>query len=267
MPPEVAAITDRALRIEPGERFQTADEMLAAVRELLPQGIEVHEDMLVALEATARGQVAPAYHRRAHTSSSGALRAAISPASPGPVTITPVADPREPVDSFAGTQVSPSGRPLANAATAPAAMNVATTGPGVVATTAPPMASSASKLPVIAIAIACCVAGGAGVYLFTRQAAPAPAPAAQPPPTAPTQAAPTPTPTATHTSTATAPTASATAPPAAPSASATASAEPTAPTPSPGEHPHAKPPHVHATSAAPTAAPLDLGPASFGGRK
>ena len=180
VPPEVAALTDRALRIEPGERFQSADEMLAAVRELLPRGVEVHDDMLVALDDTTHDHVAPTYFRRAHTSSSGAR---VLPTSQ---------PPPEVVDSLAGTLMSPSGRPLAGnrppsvpilehapALSAPSP-SVATTGPGVVTpSNAPP---KASRVPVVAIAIACCVAGGAGVYLFTRQARPrSPRPSLRPP--------------------------------------------------------------------------------------
>ena len=242
VPPEVAAITDRALRIEPGERFQSADEMLAAVRVLLPRGVEVHDDMLVPLDDATHDQVAPTYFRRAHTSSSGSR---VLPTSQ---------PPPEVVDSLAGTLMSPSGHPIpgnrppsipilehAPALSAPFP-SVATTGPGVVTpSNAPP---KASRVPVVAVAVACCVAGGAAVYLFTRP--PPPVPAAQPAPTLAVTAPPAPpvaheAPAPSVSPVAPAAPSTSAAPPAATSAP-TGSAEATAPTPSRGEPPHSRAP-------------------------
>jgi serine/threonine-protein kinase len=46
VPPEVAAIVDRALQIEPERRFQSADEMLNALRAVAPGGLAIDEAML-----------------------------------------------------------------------------------------------------------------------------------------------------------------------------------------------------------------------------
>ncbi len=56
--PEVAAIVHRALRVNPAERYQTAEEMLDAVKALLPSGMTVDEPMLVGLSETQRSLVA-----------------------------------------------------------------------------------------------------------------------------------------------------------------------------------------------------------------
>jgi len=276
VPPEVAAITDRALRIEPSERFQSADEMLAAVRALLPQGVEVRDDMLVAVDAATQGNVAPTYFRRAHTSSSGNRSLPVSASRP---------PPPEVVDSLAGTLMSPSGRPLPGNQPTPVAIiagapstSVATTGPGVVTpSNAPP---KSSKVPVLAIAIACCLAGGGAVYLLTRQPPPAPVhdggdpqtPATGVAPPVPAAPVPSATPVA-HEEPAPPPSAAPTAPsvsaaPPPPSAAPTASAEATAPTAS--QVPHTKTPPVRPPGSAatrPGQPPEDLGPGSFGGRK
>jgi serine/threonine-protein kinase len=45
--PELAAIIDRALRVAPGRRFQSADEMLEALRRLAPDGLTIRSSMLV----------------------------------------------------------------------------------------------------------------------------------------------------------------------------------------------------------------------------
>ena len=57
VPPAMAAIVEQALRIERSERFQTADEMVEAIRRVLPEGdVTVRQSMLVSftppLEAT-----------------------------------------------------------------------------------------------------------------------------------------------------------------------------------------------------------------------
>ncbi len=59
VPPEVAAILDRTLRIPPDERYPSADAMLEALRPLLPDGAELRDAMLVPLDATARTRPAP----------------------------------------------------------------------------------------------------------------------------------------------------------------------------------------------------------------
>ncbi len=59
VPPEVAAIVHRALRHDPAERFQTADEMFAEVRKLLPNGWTISDAMFVSVTAEAKQQTAP----------------------------------------------------------------------------------------------------------------------------------------------------------------------------------------------------------------
>ena len=51
VPAEVDAIVDRALRLDPRERFQSADQMLDALFRLLPAGSAVTQDMLFASSA------------------------------------------------------------------------------------------------------------------------------------------------------------------------------------------------------------------------
>jgi eukaryotic-like serine/threonine-protein kinase len=52
VPREVAEIVQRALRLDPNERFQSAAEMRDAIRQLLPSGTNVTESMLVPAPAT-----------------------------------------------------------------------------------------------------------------------------------------------------------------------------------------------------------------------
>jgi eukaryotic-like serine/threonine-protein kinase len=292
VPPEVAAITDRALRIELRERFQSAAEMLEAVRELLPHGVAVRDDMLTALDDKTHDHIAPTYFRslsgsgsrRTPTSAPGSRRVSSEPGSES-VPALSVNGPRsrvgssDMVDSLAGTLMSPSTKPISDrgrhsdprASDAPPALStpaVSLTGPGVTALSSGLAApAKSSKMPVLAIAIACGVAGGAGVYLLTRQGPPAPGvaaalsgggPAAPPPPVV-SAIAPPPVLTV-------APASSVSATSAASTASAAA--------PAPSTLVHGGPatikagPHAPASAtAAPTAAPLDLGPGSFGGRK
>ena len=52
--PELATIVHRALRFEPADRFQTADEMLAALTALLPNGSDLTAEMLTPVSAEVR---------------------------------------------------------------------------------------------------------------------------------------------------------------------------------------------------------------------
>ncbi len=49
IPPHVAELVHRALRLDPNERFASAAAMLDALRELLPSGFGLHESQLIAL--------------------------------------------------------------------------------------------------------------------------------------------------------------------------------------------------------------------------
>ncbi|MFS8069134.1 MAG: protein kinase domain-containing protein, partial [Byssovorax sp.] len=104
VPKEVAAIVHRALRFEPADRFQTADEMLAALTALLPDGSRLTAEMLKPLSAEAREHRAPLLEatpppqRAPMTSASGAQRAQLAQpygresAYPSPASTTPAPD-------------------------------------------------------------------------------------------------------------------------------------------------------------------------------
>ncbi len=58
--PEVAAVVHKLLRFEPGERYQTAEELRRAIEKLLPPGAAViSEDMIRPLREDERAMVAP----------------------------------------------------------------------------------------------------------------------------------------------------------------------------------------------------------------
>lgn len=59
VPPEVAAIVDRALQIDPEKRFRGAGEMLEALRAVSPGGFAIDEAELAPIPAALREAVAP----------------------------------------------------------------------------------------------------------------------------------------------------------------------------------------------------------------
>lgn len=59
VPPEVAALLGRALQIDPAARIGSAAEMLAALKGLLPAGLALYEEELVALDAGERASAVP----------------------------------------------------------------------------------------------------------------------------------------------------------------------------------------------------------------
>jgi tetratricopeptide (TPR) repeat protein len=59
VPPGVASLVHRALRIEAGERFQSAAEMLEAIERLLPAGAEIDPAMIRPVSDDDRAHVAP----------------------------------------------------------------------------------------------------------------------------------------------------------------------------------------------------------------
>ncbi|WP_437321692.1 protein kinase domain-containing protein [Sorangium sp. So ce385] len=59
VPREVAAVVHRALELKMGDRFQSAEEMLAAMLPLLPGGHALREEMLVAVTDEERAVPAP----------------------------------------------------------------------------------------------------------------------------------------------------------------------------------------------------------------
>jgi eukaryotic-like serine/threonine-protein kinase len=56
VPPEVAALVHRALALEPGQRFASAEEMQAAIERLLPGGPAIHERMLESVPTGSENQ-------------------------------------------------------------------------------------------------------------------------------------------------------------------------------------------------------------------
>jgi hypothetical protein len=254
--PEVAAIVDHALRPVPAERYQTADEMLAALQAELPGGVALHEAMLGPLDAAARSRVAPRY-------ASPASRSA-APLDPGAQSSgrTPAL-----ADSLpAATLRTPTGRHgLATDSTLRASDEQA------------PMASpprgALPQLRTVALAVACVVGGGAGMYALTPSASSRAggAPVAQPTTIGPAPA---------EATAAVAPALAVSTPPSTSPAEAS-SARPVAsvavrPEASPGpgattaSSGHAGPPRARSAPAAPSASAPHLNPldySSFGGRK
>ena len=57
--PDVAAVVDAALQIRADHRFQSATQMLDALKPLLPDGFALREEMLVSLADVERASVAP----------------------------------------------------------------------------------------------------------------------------------------------------------------------------------------------------------------
>jgi serine/threonine-protein kinase len=84
--PEIAAIVHRALRFDPAERFQSAGEMLEAVKALLPNGWALHKDMLAPLSDEDRAVVADKLEVAEQTSP---VRASLVNATSSPGTSSP----------------------------------------------------------------------------------------------------------------------------------------------------------------------------------
>ncbi|WP_437627944.1 serine/threonine protein kinase [Sorangium sp. So ce1151] len=61
VPPEIAAVVHRCLQQDPSRRFQSAQEMLSAIRPMLPYGWAIQEDMLYPLAEAHRAHVAPRF--------------------------------------------------------------------------------------------------------------------------------------------------------------------------------------------------------------
>jgi eukaryotic-like serine/threonine-protein kinase len=195
VPREVAAIVHRALRFEPADRFQTADEMLAALSALLPDGPRLTAAMLTPLTAEAREHKAtlleatPAPARMSFPSASSSSssgpqysREPSYPAQPG-TTPAPDLDPYQQRPSFA-----PPSTPLASP-TGKTHEGVATSRAGTLAP-AQPSPSSSGRFAALGV-LAGLVAVGAtfGVYTALSGDSTAPvvasAPSAPPPATAP----------------------------------------------------------------------------------
>lgn len=137
VPPEAALIVQRALQLDPAERFQSAKEMEAALLRLLPGGAALHERMLRPLTDEERAYVAPV---ATPPSAPGWQTLAGIKSSPGPGSLPPPGAPDQ-ASSLAGLGTA--------AAPAPRSRRVAAIA--------------------IGAALALC-AGGAGLYLRSRAA-------------------------------------------------------------------------------------------------
>jgi serine/threonine-protein kinase len=167
--PEVATIVHRALRFEPADRFQTADEMLAALMVLLPNGSDLTAEMLTPLTDEVRGHKAalmdatPAPAPRS-TSSSGqryVSHGAIDPALAS-TTAAPDYEAPQPTGSMPSISIPPPKAPLSVAP--PAAKTnegVATSRPGDLAAASGSSAGRSLAMGMIAAFVAVGAAFGA----------------------------------------------------------------------------------------------------------
>jgi serine/threonine-protein kinase len=149
--PEVTAIVHRALRHNPEERFQSAAEMFAAIRQLLPYGWTIHEDMLVSMP-----QGAPAAQRLTISLPS------IPPPPPTHMGSSPgfgLGSQLQASPAFGVRAITDSGS--------------STTGPLVHSQA---KSSASSKLPLVLGGVFLLAAGGVGAYFVTRSPPPVPVP-------------------------------------------------------------------------------------------
>ena len=190
--PELATIVHRALRFEPADRFQTADEMLAALMVLLPNGSALTADMLTPLTDEIRAHQAalmdatPAPLQRSASSSGQRYgNSAIDPAL-ARTTAAPDYDAPQPTGSM--PSIPPPRAPLSIAP--PAAKTnegVATSRPGDLAAASGPSTVRSLAMGVIAALVA--VGAAFGAYeAVSKPAAPVVTSASivAPPPTTPT---------------------------------------------------------------------------------
>ncbi|MEP7126906.1 MAG: protein kinase [Byssovorax sp.] len=192
--PELATIVHRALRFEPADRFQTADEMLAALMALLPSGSDLTPEMLTPLTAEIRehkaAPMAATPPPQRSTSSSGQRYAVTHPIDPALASTTPAPDYDTPPPTGPMPSIPPPKAPMSMAPpAAKTSEGVATSRPGDLGA-----APSSGGRTVAMGLIAVLVAGGAavGAYQVMGKAA-VPAVTSDPvvvppPPTTPTVA-------------------------------------------------------------------------------
>src|SRR5262249_25118659 len=131
----------------------TAAELVEALRALSPGSFDLDEAALTRIDQGRRSLTAATYFRGAPG---------------GPAIARSVPFPQQQAMALAGTVQPDAHTPAVPSRTLPSegTPTAATTGPGLVATTA--SAPKPRTAPMIAIAIACVVGGGAGVWAFTR---------------------------------------------------------------------------------------------------
>ncbi|WP_437633696.1 serine/threonine protein kinase [Sorangium sp. So ce854] len=81
VPPEIAAVVHRCLQQDPARRFQSAQDLLATLRPMLPYGWAIQEDMLVPLSEAHRRHVAPRLGASAPEARQSNPHASIPPAN------------------------------------------------------------------------------------------------------------------------------------------------------------------------------------------
>ncbi len=116
VPKEIAAILDRALRLDPEDRYLGATAMLAAVRALLPGGEALTEDRLVGVSNAQRAVVAARFEA-AEAQADETLESNSSPPAPSRTVLvdgSTVASSAD-VDELASTEASNPGAPGARA--------------------------------------------------------------------------------------------------------------------------------------------------------
>ena len=187
--PEIATIVHRALRFEPADRFQTADEMLAALTALLPAGSSLTAEMLTPLSAELREHKAAPMQgtpdrKPRFGSASSAPRYDSGPIDPALASTTPAPDFDRPPPTGGMPSVPPPRMPMSiPPPEGRTNEGVATSRSGALATTAAPSMGRSVAMGLVALL----VAGGAavGAYKVMGSAA-APAitstPVAPPPP-------------------------------------------------------------------------------------
>jgi serine/threonine-protein kinase len=148
VPPEIATIVHRAMAFDAASRFQSAAEMLDAIKSVLPSGYAVDESMVAPLTRESQGVIAPK-----------AVILSVTPAE---------ASGRHSPLSLASTQLA----------------TPATTTPGVDASSPSLPKRSGSALPIALAAVAAVGLGAFGVYRLagSRGHAPASAAALEPSP-------------------------------------------------------------------------------------
>ena len=169
--PEVAALIDRALRIDPSERFQTAGDMVDALRGLCPDGIGLRDEMLTALDDATHDYIAPSYFRtpgRADLGRGGARtsrgRVARGDGDGEPAAGAAHRIHRARSGARAQQRVVARERGAHRRARWPPPARACPTR----ATGASRRRRRAARSPIIAFAVACIGLGGAGVYAFVR---------------------------------------------------------------------------------------------------
>jgi eukaryotic-like serine/threonine-protein kinase len=58
IPPEAATIVHKSLKAQPNDRYQSAQDMLDAIKQCLPYGVDITEEMLVGLTELERSDIA-----------------------------------------------------------------------------------------------------------------------------------------------------------------------------------------------------------------